>query len=103
MPKEIAKNLFGVPADSLVMFFARPGEVTALMNLAVQTEEARLREPGWFLEMPSDLAAAVGFASGSLLTIYAKHGALRVEALPPPSPAIKAVVERFHSQYPLSA
>ena len=99
MPKEVAEDLFGVPAGSLVTLFARPGEITALMNLAVQTEEARLREPGWFLEMPSDLAAAAGFALDSLLTIYAKHGALRVEVLPPPSPAIKKAVERTLNQY----
>ena len=62
MPKEIAEDLFGVPAGSLVTLFARSGEITALMNLATQTEEARRREPGWFLDMPSDMAAAAGFA-----------------------------------------
>jgi len=98
MPKEIAEDLFGVPAGSLVTLFARSGEIAALMNLAAQTEEARRREPGWFLDMPADMAAAAGFAPGSLLTIYAKQGSLRVEVLPP-SPELAAAVERSLSQH----
>ncbi len=98
MPEGIADKLFGVPVGSLVTFFAEPGKITAMMNLALQTEEARSREPGWILEMPADIAAASDSAEGSLMVVYAKAGALRVEIIAR-RPEIKERVRRMVEQY----
>jgi hypothetical protein len=98
MPPEIAEDLFGVPAGSLVTFFAAPGQITALMNLALQTEEAREREPGWILEMPPDIAAATGSAEDSLMVVYAKAGTLRVEIIGS-RPEARAGARRYFEKY----
>lgn len=99
LPPGIAEDLFGMPTGSPVTFFVKPGEISAVMNLALQTEEARQREPGWILAMPPDIAAASGSAEGSLMVVYAKAGMLRVEVLPPPSPRIEAAVDRVLAGY----
>lgn len=98
MPKEIAE-LFGVPEGSLVTLLLQEEGLTALMNLALQTDEARKREPGWFLEMPPDMATAAGLPDKSFLALYAKEGALRVEVLPPPSPELEAAAARIWNEY----
>lgn len=98
MPKEIAE-LFGVPEGSIVTLFVQQGGISALMNLALQTDEARKREPGWFLEMPSEMATTAGLPDKSFLALYAKHGALCVEVLPPPAPEIEAAAERLWNEY----
>ncbi len=98
MPKEIAEA-FGLPEGWLVALFAQPGSVIAQTNLAGQTSEARHREPGWFIKMPSEMAEAAKVAEGSLIAIYAKSGALYVEILPPPSPELKASINRILNKY----
>ncbi len=98
MPKEIAEDLFGLSAGALVTFFVQPGEITALMNLALQTEEARQREPGWILAMPPDIAAASGSAEGSLMVVYAKAGTLRVEIVAPRL-AARAAARHYFEKY----
>lgn len=98
MPKEIAE-IFGVPQGLIVTLYPQPESISAEMDLTTQTSEARSREPGWFIEMPPEMANATSFAEGSLITIYAKQGSLYVEVLPPPSPELKASINRICNKY----
>jgi hypothetical protein len=97
MPKEIAE-VFGVPEGSLVTLFVHHGNLTALMNLALQTDEAREREPGWILAMPLDIATLLGVAEGSVMVIYAKAGTLSAEVIPA-KPEIQAAARRLYDKY----
>ncbi len=83
MPKEIAEKLFGLPEDSLVIFQVHAGGITAQLDLAAQTAEARQREPGWFVKMPVEMARSAGVPEGSTLGLYAKAGRPYVETYPP--------------------
>jgi len=94
MPKEIAEA-FGLPEGSPVALFALPEGITAQMNLAAQTSEARKREPGWFIKMPREMAEIVGAAEGSILAVYAKMGKPYVEIYPPLRPDLKAIVDEI--------
>ena len=94
MPREIAE-MFGVRAELPVMLHAQPGTICAHMDLTEQTAEARNRQPGWFIEMTPEAAAATGFAPGSVIAVYAKQGAPYVEVYPPLKPDLAAILERI--------
>ncbi|HEX5083885.1 MAG TPA: hypothetical protein VFY40_17685 [Blastocatellia bacterium] len=40
---------------------------------------------GWVVEIPSEMAQALGIEEGSIAVLYGKDGNVRVEILPPPS------------------
>ncbi|HXG66856.1 MAG TPA: hypothetical protein VNO70_17270 [Blastocatellia bacterium] len=54
---------------------------------------------GWVIEVPPEMAAAIGVAEGSLAVLHAKAGAIEVEILPPPSPELKQSVRRIYEKY----
>lgn len=82
MPNGIAQ-MFGLPEDLPVIFQVEAGRVSAKLELAEQTSEARMREPGWFIIMPSEMALAADAAEGSILGLYTKLGEPYVEIYPP--------------------
>ena len=48
-------------------------------------------EQGWVIEMPPELAQAIGVAEGSTVLLYAHEGGIRTEILPPVAPEIEAI------------
>lgn len=50
---------------------------------------------GWVVEIPPEIARALGVADGSLAVLHPQDGSLEVEILPPPSPELKAEVRRI--------
>ena len=40
---------------------------------------------GWIVEIPAEMAHALGVAEGSIAVLYGKDGNVGVEILPPPS------------------
>ena len=47
---------------------------------------------GWVIDIPGDMAQALGVAEGALALLYADNGDIKVEVLPPPSPDLVASV-----------
>lgn len=43
---------------------------------------------GWIVEIPNEMAHALGISEGSIAILYGKDGAIGVEILPPPSPEL---------------
>ncbi|HWQ33397.1 MAG TPA: hypothetical protein VNQ79_11120 [Blastocatellia bacterium] len=54
---------------------------------------------GWVIEMPPEMAHAVGVAEGSLLILNAGEGGIRTEILPPPTPELEAAAQRLYQKY----
>ena len=54
---------------------------------------------GWVLEIPPEMAAALGVQAGSLAVLYPKEGILEAEILPPPSVELQADFERLYEKY----
>jgi antitoxin component of MazEF toxin-antitoxin module len=52
-------------------------------------------EQGWIIEMPPEMAQAIGVAEGSFVVLYAKDGQLVPEILPPLAPDLKAMVREI--------
>lgn len=51
---------------------------------------------GWLVEIPTEMAYALGIAEGSVAVFYGKDGNVSVEILPPPSPELlKEVRETY--------
>lgn len=54
---------------------------------------------GWIMDVPSEMAEAMGVDEGSVLVLYPQEGGMSYEILPPLSPEMKASVletcERF--------
>ncbi|MGH9848034.1 MAG: hypothetical protein ACREEM_55830 [Blastocatellia bacterium] len=98
MPDGIAQ-MFGLPVDLPVTFQVEPGRINAKLELAEQTSEARMREPGWFIRMPSEMALAADVAEGSIIGLYTKLGVPYVEIYPPPSPDLKASINGILGKY----
>ncbi len=59
----------------------------------------RKTDAGWVLEIPPDMASALGVASGSVALLYARDGVLETEILPPPSAAVKTEFDRLINKY----
>ena len=54
---------------------------------------------GWVIEIPAEMAQAMGVAEGSLAVLHTKAGSFEVEILPPPSPELKGSVRRIHDKF----
>lgn len=50
-------------------------------------------EQGWIIEMPPEMANAVGVAEGSYVVMYVREGSLETEILPPLSPEMKDIAQ----------
>lgn len=44
---------------------------------------------GWIMEIPSEMAKALGVGEGSLIVLYPREGGMSYEILPPLSPDMK--------------
>lgn len=53
----------------------------------------------WVIEIPAEMAQALGVAVGSIAVLHAAQGTIEVEVLPPPSPELEASVRRIHEKY----
>ena len=47
---------------------------------------------GWIIEVPSEMAAAMGVDKGSVIVLYPHEGGMSYEILPPLSPDMQASV-----------
>lgn len=54
---------------------------------------------GWVIEIPAEMAEAMGVAKGSLAVLHTKAGSFEVEILLPPSPELEKSVQRIHDKY----
>lgn len=59
----------------------------------------RKTDLGWVIEIPTEIAQAMGVAEGSLAVLHVKEGNLDIEVLPPPSPELKAAVRRISDKH----
>jgi hypothetical protein len=55
-------------------------------------------EGGWVVEMPAEMARALGVAEGSLAVLFIEAGKIEVEVLPP-SPEMEQAARRLHEKY----
>lgn len=53
---------------------------------------------GWLVEMPKEMAEAVGVAEGSVLALYAKPGEVTAEVLPPLAPELEAISDEIFEE-----
>jgi len=98
MPREIAEH-FGVPEGSVMILLVYQTNIIALMNLALQTDDAREKGSLCFLEMPPEMSTAAGLPQKSILAIGAGQGTLHVNVLPPFTTEIEWLecIENEHS------
>jgi hypothetical protein len=54
---------------------------------------------GWVIEVPHEMAQALGVGEGSLAVLHAKDGSIEVEILPPPSPELEESARRIYEKY----
>jgi len=47
---------------------------------------------GWIMEVPAEMAAAMGIDEGSIIVLYPHEGGMSYEILPPLSPDMQASV-----------
>lgn len=66
------------------------------MSISLTPEKT---DRGWVIEIPTEMALAMGVAEGSLAVLYTKTGTFEVEVLPPPSPDLERSVDRIHEKY----
>lgn len=59
----------------------------------------RKTDLGWAVEIPPEIAQALGIAEGSLAVLSPRDGKLEAEILPPPSPELKESVRQIYEQY----
>lgn len=50
----------------------------------------RKTEQGWIIEIPTEMAEALGVAEESLVVLYSKDGQVQAEILPPPHLSLKS-------------
>ncbi len=53
---------------------------------------------GWLVEMPKEMAQAVGVAEGSVLALYAKPGEVTAEVLPPLTPELEGMADEIFAE-----
>lgn len=56
------------------------------------------KELGWLVEMPKEMAQAVGVAEGSLLALYAKPGEVKTEVIPPLTSELEAISDEVYEE-----
>jgi hypothetical protein len=66
------------------------------MSISLTPEKT---DRGWVIEIPTEMAEAMGVANGSLAVLHTKEGTFEVEVLPPPSPELERSVDRIHEKY----
>lgn len=54
---------------------------------------------GWVVDVPNEIAQALGVAKGSIAILYANEGRLEVEILPAPSAELGESVRRLNEKY----
>jgi hypothetical protein len=54
---------------------------------------------GWMLDIPPEMAAAMGVEEGSIIILYPHEGGMSYEILPPPSSELKASVRETYEQF----
>jgi hypothetical protein len=54
---------------------------------------------GWVIEVPYEMAQALGVGEGSLAVLHAKDGSIEVEILPPPFPELEESARRIYEKY----
>jgi len=54
---------------------------------------------GWIIEIPPEMAAAMGVEEGSVIVLYPREGSMSYEILPPISPEMKASVLETCEQF----
>ncbi len=54
---------------------------------------------GWVIEIPKEMAQAMGVAEGSIAVLHPSAGSFEVEILPPPSAELKESVRRVYEKY----
>ena len=53
----------------------------------------------WVIEIPDEMAQAMGVSPGSVAVLRAAQGTIEVEVLPPPSLELDESVRRIHGKY----
>jgi hypothetical protein len=53
---------------------------------------------GWIVEIPTEMAHALGIAEGSVAVLYGKDGNVGVEILPPPSTELLEEVRETYTE-----
>lgn len=59
----------------------------------------RRPELGWTIEIPAEMAEAMGVAAGSLTVLHTKQQGVEIEILPPPTPELKESVHQIYEEY----
>jgi hypothetical protein len=54
---------------------------------------------GWIMDIPPEMAEAMGVEEGSIIVLYPHEGSIGYEILPPPSPELKASVRETYEQF----
>ena len=54
---------------------------------------------GWVVDVPNEIAQAIGVAEGSIALLHATEGRLEVEILPPPSKELVESVRQTYKQF----
>jgi hypothetical protein len=54
---------------------------------------------GLMMDIPPEMAAAMGVEEGSIIILYPQEGGMSYEILPPPSPQLKASVRETYEQF----
>jgi hypothetical protein len=54
---------------------------------------------GWMMDIPPEMAAAMGVEEGSIIILYPCEGGMSYEILPPPSAELKASVRETYEQF----
>ncbi|ETW94101.1 MAG: hypothetical protein ETSY1_36305 [Candidatus Entotheonella factor] len=66
------------------------------MSVSIKPRKTDL---GWVIEIPVEMAQAIGVAEGSIAVLHVKDGQLNTEILPPPSPELKTAAQRIHAKH----
>ena len=56
-------------------------------------------DAGWVITMTPEMAQAAGVATGSLVVLYFKDGAVEAEILPPPSDELRAEIREIAAEF----
>jgi hypothetical protein len=54
---------------------------------------------GWVVELPNEVAHALGIAEGSMALLHVKDGRLELEMLPPPPKELVESVRQTYEQF----
>lgn len=56
-------------------------------------------ELGWTIEIPAEMAEAMGVAAGSIAVLHTKPQGVEIEILPPPTAELKESVHQIYEEY----